>query len=93
MIITTWNDGNHLFEVIHFYIPSICRMHSFFPRRVLTLLVCFSQRHKYVIKAEVLSKSLDLGESELASVHAPRDLDKNEIRGTVHTKNTTYKIQ
>lgn len=46
-----------------------------------------------MIKAEVLSKSLDLGESELASVPALRDLDKNEIGGTVHTKNTTYKIQ
>lgn len=64
-------------------------MHTFFVRRVLTLLVCVSQSHKYVIQAEVLNKSWNLDESELAFIQVLRELEKNEMRGTVHSKNTT----
>lgn len=44
--------------------------------------VCDSQGHKYVVQAEVLFKSWDLDESQLAFVHMLRDLEKNEMRGT-----------
>ncbi|KAM8725482.1 androglobin isoform 2-T2 [Acanthopagrus schlegelii] len=36
--------------------------------------------HKYVVQAEVLFKSWDLDESQLAFVHMLRDLEKNEMR-------------
>ncbi|KAF3702878.1 Androglobin Calpain-7-like protein [Channa argus] len=36
--------------------------------------------HKYVVQAEVLYKSWDLDESQLAFVHKLRDLEKNELR-------------
>ncbi|KAM7367866.1 hypothetical protein PAMP_014135 [Pampus punctatissimus] len=36
--------------------------------------------HKYVVKAEVLCKSWDLDESQLAFVHMLRDLEKNEMK-------------
>ncbi|KAM7395355.1 hypothetical protein PAMA_006897 [Pampus argenteus] len=36
--------------------------------------------HKYVVKAEVLYKSWDLDESQLAFVHMLRDLEKNEMK-------------
>ncbi|XP_035534773.1 androglobin [Morone saxatilis] len=36
--------------------------------------------HKYVVQAEVLYKSWDLDESQLAFVHMLRDLEKNEMR-------------
>ncbi|KAI3363725.1 hypothetical protein L3Q82_001339 [Scortum barcoo] len=36
--------------------------------------------HKYVVQAEVLYKSWDLDESQLAFVHTLRDLEKNEMR-------------
>ncbi|XP_056284677.1 androglobin isoform X2 [Pseudoliparis swirei] len=36
--------------------------------------------HKYVVQAEVLHKSWDLDESQLAFVHMLRDLEKNEMR-------------
>ncbi|XP_038583723.1 androglobin [Micropterus salmoides] len=36
--------------------------------------------HKYVVQAEVLYKSWDLDESQLAFVHILRDLKKNEMR-------------
>ena len=49
---------------------------------ILTLPVCVSQGHKYVVQAEVLHKSWDLDESQLAFVHMLRDLEKNEMRGT-----------
>lgn len=48
----------------------------------LTFLVCVSQGHKYIVQAEVLYKSWDLDESQLAFVHMLRDLEKNELRGT-----------
>lgn len=48
----------------------------------LTFLVCVSQGHKYMVQAEVLYKSWDLDESQLAFVHMLRDLEKNELRGT-----------
>lgn len=46
------------------------------------MLVCVSQGHNYVVQAEVLYKSWDLDESQLAFVHKLRDLEKNEMRGT-----------
>lgn len=46
------------------------------------VLVFVSQGHKYVVKAEVLYKSWDLDESQLAFVHMLRDLEKNEMKGT-----------
>ncbi|KAM9339252.1 androglobin [Symphorus nematophorus] len=36
--------------------------------------------HKYVVQAEVLYKSWDLDESQLAFIHMLRDLEKNEMR-------------
>ncbi|XP_026196445.1 androglobin [Anabas testudineus] len=36
--------------------------------------------HKYVVQAEVLYKSWDLDESQLAFVHMLRDLERNELR-------------
>lgn len=57
----------------------------------LTLLVCVLQGHKYVLQAEVLYKSWNLDESQLAFVHMLRDLEKNEMRGAyLHTSQTQH---
>lgn len=45
----------------------------------LTYFVCVLQDHKYVVQAEVLYKSWDLDESQLAFVHMLRE--RNELRG------------
>lgn len=47
----------------------------------LTLLVCVSQGHKYVVQAEVLYKSWDLDDSQMDFVNMLRNLEKNEMRG------------
>lgn len=44
--------------------------------------VCFSQGHKYVVQAEVLYKSWELDESQLAFIRMLQGLEKNEMRGT-----------
>lgn len=44
--------------------------------------VCSSQGHKYVVQAEVLYKSWELDESQLAFIQMLQDLEKNEMRGT-----------
>lgn len=51
--------------------------------------LCVSQGHKYVVQAEVLYKSWELDESQLAFVHMLRELEKNEMRGTYFRQSQT----
>lgn len=53
---------------------------------ILTLLVCVSQDHKYMVQAEVLYKGWKLDESQLDFIHMLRDLRKEEMRGTYNHK-------
>lgn len=46
--------------------------------------VCLSQDHKYVVRAEVLSKSWQLDEAELTFVQQLRESQRNEMRGEVN---------
>lgn len=48
------------------------------------LMMCsslFTQGHKYVVQAEVLYKSWDFDESQLAFAHTLQEMEKNELRG------------
>lgn len=58
-------------------------------------MVSLFQSHKYVVQAEVLYKSWDLDESQLAFVHMLKDMEKNEMRGmyTKNISNTMPEIQ
>lgn len=50
--------------------------------RCFTLFIHVSQVHKYVVQAEVLYKTWNLSESQLAFACSVKDLENNETRGT-----------
>ncbi|XP_028253697.1 androglobin [Parambassis ranga] len=50
------------------------------PTETMVSLTTVCVSHKYVVQAEVLYKSWDLDESQLAFVHMLKDVEKNEMR-------------